>query len=70
MLNAMLQVWGLQKDWLSGAISWQPFGNARTYNKVWIPGTALLLFEALGMYWTVRAYSALWDTFRTGIIPF
>ena len=70
MLNAMLQVWGLQRDWLSGAISWQPLGGQRTYNKVWIPATMLLLLEAMMTYWTVRAYAWLWDTFRSGIMPF
>lgn len=70
MLNAMLEVWGIQKDWLTGAISWQPLGGQRTYNKVWIPGMMLFLFEALGWYWTVRAYMWLWDVLRSGVIPF
>ena len=70
MMNAMLQMFDVHKDVFSWTISWRFFGGKRTNKAAWFPFAVIGLFEAMGLYWTVRAYAWLWDVLRSGVIPY
>ena len=66
----MAQAFGLATALFGWKFYWQPMGGKQTDKHVWIPFAMIGVFEGCCLWWTVRAYSWLWDVFTSGIIPF